>query len=1067
MDRLVRALISHVTNFDDGSDDNFDLCYDYVASNLLYHNCVEPREKQVNTALGGIVEKLLIHSETERAAALKSALAGYNASFAANNLERDHAQYDIRIRLLAFLANLSNSGSEGSAANWKEDIARRREELEEEDSSRPEREDWAAILGEGERRWAGPGSREDSLSDWSDDDAEDELGRLQDHSQDEESDNNAARSLRPPRPFAVTDDGWRRDKKDCCNKVDVESAESRLQALMQPRGSSCRPSAAGHSERWTENAHFVAVADSARARQGAPVSVKTKFTEYQLVRECLWMLRQPPNDSTAAFDYDPGRGYSLRADACLASASPDALSRSLEYLTVFLHQVKDLRDFTAAVLRSDEVCYTYEAYAGGLDDVLHLMSADLVLIEERVTGQQETFTLLDLEASLRSWAITVAAVHACHARSAVAPGDKDFLVWPNWRKAVRLISGVFLSMHICHETFAHEIILDLYLKSCAPYLRIIGLWLTEGRLEDFRDEFVFKQRPSAAASGDEEDAEEETEDFWKSGFEVRPYLETLSDDGDLRLPSMLGRALPKILVAGKSIEILARLAKRRRFSVTLQTGNDSGAVFRTREDLLSQFLSNLRRELKMPTECEELSPPRRNKEKPKSTICLDSLGVDFGEDGEDVDPYLKMAFEEVFKAAEVDLADSDSPLRIEGSSSDRSSFVLPAPVDPILPLSSALERSFIPPVFEHYRFSCQSLVRTVMGTLELNRHLGAVRRVFLMEAGDIMADFCTDVFARIGEVEDGEAAKEEDRENDGLDTASVTLLLQDSVGRRYPSDADRFSVAVAAPSSADSGDQDWLDRVTLSYSVEWPLNIVLDSASFAMYNQVFLFLMRVKRSVWTLHQIEARELAQRLAEGEALRRRMAEERNDNSEDGELQDDEDEGLTADGLIHRVLLLRSWLFHFVGNVHSYFMTRVLHSTEIELTSELKSAGDLDEIIRAHASYISRIHDRCFLHPSVRILREAVAKVNNIDHVLLISPIQFLFLQVLDVCRRLAAFCAMFGGPEKPEEKALVAMEETYVRSHQFLASTLESMTAMRNVPHLDSLAAALVYSCPEKW
>ena len=74
---------------------------------------------------------------------------------------------------------------------------------------------------------------------------------------------------------------------------------------------------------------------------------------------------------------------------------------------------------------------------------------------------------------------------------------------------------------------------------------------------------------------------------------------------------------------------------------------------------------------------------------------------------------------------------------------------------------------------------------------------------------------------------------------------------------------------------------------------------------------------------------------------------------------------------------------------------------------------------------------------------------------------------FLQVLDVCRRLAAFCAMFGGPEKPEEKVLVAMEETYVRSHQFLASTLESMTSMRNVPHLDSLAAALVYSCPEKW
>ena len=976
MDRLARALISHMTNFADGSDDNFDLCYDYVASNLLYHHCVEPREKQVNSALGGIVEKLLIHRETERAAALQSALAGYSASFAANNLEREHAQFDIRIRLLALLSHLSNSGVDGSAADWKEDIGRRRERLEAEASAKPEREDWAAILGEGERHWAGPGSKDESLSDWSDDDLEDEIGQLQDQSHDEAEGDNVVSSLRPPRPLVAPTGARRQDRKDCCNKIDVEGAESRLQALMQPRGLLV----VEHSERWTENAHFVAVADSARARQGAPVSVKTKLTEYQLVRECLWMLRQPPNESTAAFDFEPGRGYSLRADACLASASPDTLSRSLEYFTVFLLQVKGLRDFTLAVLRSDEVCYTYEAYAGALDDVLHLMSADLVLVEERVVRQEETFTLLHLEAALRSWATTIAAVHACHARSAEAPKDsKDFVVWPNWRKAVRLISGLFLSMHISHDTFAHDLILDLFLKSCAPYLRIIGLWLTEGRLEDFRDEFVFRQR---AASGDEGNEEEEGEDFWKSGFEVRPYLETLADDGDLRLPSMLGRAFPKILVAGKSIEILARLARRRRSSVAAQTGDDSGAEFRTREDLLNQFLSNLRRELKMPSEDMTSNP---EKEKPKSAFCLDSLGVDFGDDGEDVDPYLKMAFSEVFKAAEIDLTDSsDSLLRIESSSSDRSSFVLPAPVDPILPLSSALERSFIPPVFAHYRFSCQSLVRAFMGTLDLKGHLGAVRRVFLMEAGDIMADFCTDVFARIGDFEDNDGAAEDGAENDGLDTASVTLLLQDCVGRRYPSDADRFSVTVAASSApADPNNKDWLDRATLSYSVEWPLNIVLDSASLAMYNQVFLFLMRVKRSVWTLHQIEAKQLAQRLREGEALRLRMAEE--GEGSEAELQEDEDDGLSPDGLLHRVLLLRSWLFHFVGNVHSYFMTRVLHSTEIELTSELKSATDLDEIIRAHAGYISRIHDRCFLHPSVRVLREAVAKVRNGDQVI----------------------------------------------------------------------------------
>jgi len=44
-------------------------------------------------------------------------------------------------------------------------------------------------------------------------------------------------------------------------------------------------------------------------------------------------------------------------------------------------------------------------------------------------------------------------------------------------------------------------------------------------------------------------------------------------------------------------------------------------------------------------------------------------------------------------------------------------------------------------------------------------------------------------------------------------------------------------------------------------------------------------------------------------------------------------------------------------------------------------------------------------------------------------------------------------------------LTTLEESYARSHQFLASTLNEMTQKRNVPHLDGLAASLIHSCPE--
>ena len=75
----------------------------------------------------------------------------------------------------------------------------------------------------------------------------------------------------------------------------------------------------------------------------------------------------------------------------------------------------------------------------------------------------------------------------------------------------------------------------------------------------------------------------------------------------------------------------------------------------------------------------------------------------------------------------------------------------------------------------------------------------------------------------------------------------------------------------------------------------------------------------------------------------------------------------------------------LLHFVTNVHSYLMTRVLHTTQLELQGVLREEGehkvkDLDDIIQSHNKYIERIHDRCFLHQSASVLREAVVKVLN---------------------------------------------------------------------------------------
>ena len=51
-------------------------------------------------------------------------------------------------------------------------------------------------------------------------------------------------------------------------------------------------------------------------------------------------------------------------------------------------------------------------------------------------------------------------------------------------------------------------------------------------------------------------------------------------------------------------------------------------------------------------------------------------------------------------------------------------------------------------------------------------------------------------------------------------------------------------------------------------------------------------------------------------------------------------------------------------------------------------------------------------------------------------------------------------------KLQMRKLEILEETYANSHNFLASTLQTMVQKRNIPHLEGLAAALIHSSPAK-
>ena len=130
-----------------------------------------------------------------------------------------------------------------------------------------------------------------------------------------------------------------------------------------------------------------------------------------------------------------------------------------------------------------------------------------------------------------------------------------------------------------------------------------------------------------------------------------------------------------------------------------------------------------------------------------------------------------------------------------------------------------MKRGLAPNIQDRYSNSCKTLVELFLKELDLEGVLSRARSVFLLEAGDLMHQFCSNLFSQL-----------EPGVEDQADSASLTLTLQDTLASRYPSWADQFSVELQGNN---------LEGVTLHLRTQWPLTLVL--------NQVWLMIFTLIR----------------------------------------------------------------------------------------------------------------------------------------------------------------------------------------------------------------------------
>jgi gamma-tubulin complex component 3 len=146
---------------------------------------------------------------------------------------------------------------------------------------------------------------------------------------------------------------------------------------------------------------------------------------------------------------------------------------------------------------------------------------------------------------------------------------------------------------------------------------------------------------------------------------------------------------------------------------------------------------------------------------------------------------------------------------------------------------------------------------------------------------------------------------------------------------------DRLDVKLLEASPGDNG---W-DIFSLDYKVDAPINTVLTPETIQGYMKIFNLLWKLKRVEHALNKTWVQQTSFK-NELHSLR--------------EIRSD----------LHKCNLLRSEMFHFISNLHSYLQVEVIESEWKKFEDELNEAEDLYQIMHIQKRFVEVAHKRSML-------------------------------------------------------------------------------------------------------
>ncbi|XP_053692740.1 gamma-tubulin complex component 5 [Sabethes cyaneus] len=753
-----------------------------------------------------------------------------------------------------------------------------------------------------------------------------------------------------------------------------------------------------------------------------PVST---VSEYCLVREILWMFINPTDCKFFRIDDDQ---IWINPNVSLSSATERGLHTFLLNFTEHMTIVYRLRNFCHKISETTSnpipAPYSFECYASAVRNFLDHLEAFIVQLEKEVIAQQpdRIFTVITLFHELDSEFRQLKNLYDIHRFSVL-----DWTKFPAHIAVAHLLSGLFRSVKLSGNLEKTNLAFALLLSTLKGYMNIIDTWWTEGRLDDWREEFLVEKTYAG-------------EDQSVIGYQARLFSKCK------KRSFYVSSAISEVIENDAIIQLLMHHSLEAGYTLNILTGLDRISDLRSGCESVDEsmvyvgFLKAIIEVLEgfRTTHGEVTESSVDNgmniESSKKDTVCsmkLQNLRNQIKEICDD--ELFMMALDSSLRLA-CTVNDDSQPELMPDAPADciSNAYFLYKRLNSIsanlmLPLENVLF-STIKDLMETKRQAANHFVTTIYKQefLVLN-HLKNIRKVLLLEASDLMYYFYSDLFRRI---EAGES---------WANPYLLTIQLNDILASRFTDMTSLFTIEILSEYKSESTTVvlDAIDQIRVLYNPSNDLSNMINEETMTSYNCVFRFLLKIK---WALCTLES------LRYPECYKRRPPYE---------------EPCVLDLNLKRLAMLKFWMIFTVQCIHSHLMTHVLQSLGMQLDKRLQSADNLNDMIAVHQSYISTIYEHSFQRDESKLFREGIVRLLNLVHIVRDEWNSNVLYSEMDA-RGDIEDNSMIGDFISNAQVGM--LEKTYCKCHQQLAELLNREVYTKHKAHLAALSDAFSYNVP---